>query len=252
MDPLQFGVYQRLCGTYWTRGEALIDDDYEMANIARCSKKQWLSVRPAMARMFVIEGGRWTHPKTEIALSSSRRAYDNAINRARKGAEKRWSNEGNQQVSDASSNAQAMPKHALSNANKNHNQNKKEKKDISSPSAAALEGFEDFWSAYSRHDSRRAAEKAFPRALKKVGGDLSIIVRAAKSYSRQFVTGAKDKQYQAMAASWLNGERWTDSSLRQIETQEHSEPTQAEVFAAAAAQIGDNPVSLIPSWFKGD
>ena len=55
-----------------------------------------------------------------------------------------------------------------------------------------------------------------------------------------------------MPASWLNGERWTDSSLLKIETPEHSEPTQAEVFAAAAAQIGDNPVSLIPSWFKGD
>ena len=73
--------------------------------------------------------------------------------------------------------------------------------------------FRDFWEVYSRKDDRKRAQKAFPAALKKVGGDLSLLVRAARAYSRQFVTGANDKKFQAMAASWLNGERWTDQPI---------------------------------------
>ena len=258
LDGIQSGAYLHLIGWSWMKGQAPLDDNALLARITKLTMEQWLSVRPALEPFFVISSGLWRHTRIMHDLVEAAKAHEKAVFASKRANDKRWGQDKEtaqdsvKQVSGSDANRIPTGVRIGSQPKPEPTPEPIKKEKTLAPAALALDGFDDFWSAYSRRDSRRNAEKAWPSALKKVGGDPSVIVQAAKAYSRQFITGAKSKEFQAMPASWLNGERWTDSSLLKIETPEHSEPTQAEVFAAAAAQIGDNPVSLIPSWFKGD
>ena len=251
LDGIQSGAYLHLIGWSWMKGQAPLDDDALLARITKLTMEQWLSVRPALEPFFVIASGLWRHTRIEHDLAEAHKSHEKAVSLATAAANKRWGSAKAepQPVDAASMPVTSMP--TLCQPEPYPEPIKKEK----SPAPPSLENeFEDFWAAYSRHDKRREAVKAFPAALQKVGGDPTILVKAAKRYSRQFTHGGKDKQFQAMAASWLNGERWTDPVSVAVTTPEHTLPKQttiAEDIAAAGALIEENPVSFIPSWFKG-
>lgn len=64
--------------------------------------------------------------------------------------------------------------------------------------------FGRFWSAYPRRDGRKAASKAFNKAILKV--PIEQLLGAITTY----IATKPDYQDFAMPASWLNGERWND------------------------------------------
>jgi uncharacterized protein YdaU (DUF1376 family) len=90
------GAYLMLIKHYWCTGKPLNDDDDELWRIACCdSKKEWLKLRPKIARLFHAENGELRHKRIEAELS---RAAANVAKRAdagRKGAESRWQPDGN-------------------------------------------------------------------------------------------------------------------------------------------------------------
>jgi hypothetical protein len=63
-----------------------------------------------------------------------------------------------------------------------------------------------FWEAYPRKEGKGQARKAWPKAVRTT--EATTIIAGANRYADQ--RRGQDRQYTAMPATWLNGERWTD------------------------------------------
>jgi hypothetical protein len=70
--------------------------------------------------------------------------------------------------------------------------------------------WEVFWATYPRRVAKAAARKAWDRALRRVGGDASVIVLGAARYRDD---PNREAQFTAHPATWLNGDRWEDEAL---------------------------------------
>jgi hypothetical protein len=70
-------------------------------------------------------------------------------------------------------------------------------------------GFDRFWSAYPRHQGRKAASKAFAK-LKPDAGLLEAMLTAVKRQQQTEQWQRDGGQYVPHAATWLNGRRWED------------------------------------------
>lgn len=66
--------------------------------------------------------------------------------------------------------------------------------------------FDDFWSIWPRKDAKKGASAAWDRAVKRASAQ--EIVDAARAYAAS--PHRPEKQYVPHAATWLNGDRWTD------------------------------------------
>lgn len=66
--------------------------------------------------------------------------------------------------------------------------------------------FDDFWAVWPRKDSKKTAQTAWARAIKKA--DPAAIVAAARAYAGS--PHRPEKQFVPYGASWLNAERWND------------------------------------------
>lgn len=66
--------------------------------------------------------------------------------------------------------------------------------------------WEAFWTAYPRKTGKGQARRAFPAALDKVDGDVTVLVSAALAYTRTL----SELRYACHPATWLRGERWLD------------------------------------------
>ncbi len=71
--------------------------------------------------------------------------------------------------------------------------------------------FEEFYAAYPRHVGRKAAEKAWLKAIKD-GADASAILAGAKRYADE--RRGQDPRFTKYPASWLNGGHWEDEPQR--------------------------------------
>lgn len=70
--------------------------------------------------------------------------------------------------------------------------------------------FEQFWKAYPRRTAKGNARKAFIAALKKI--DTETLLAKASQFAKQ--QAGKEPQFIPHPASWLNGERWEDETLK--------------------------------------
>jgi len=70
--------------------------------------------------------------------------------------------------------------------------------------------FAEFWNEYPRKVSRRAAEQAWPRAVKRAGGRHGQIIDGARRYAAD---PNREDGFTAHPATWLNGDRWLDDPL---------------------------------------
>ena len=66
--------------------------------------------------------------------------------------------------------------------------------------------FPEFWDAWPRKEGRAEARKAWSKATRRT--DQAVIVAAAQAYASSPFRPAR--QFVPHAATWLNGERWTD------------------------------------------
>jgi hypothetical protein len=80
---------------------------------------------------------------------------------------------------------------------------------VSPSSAAALHGFDQFWSAYPRHTAKEAARKAWAAAMAKVT-DPAVIVEGAQRFAAD---PNRVEQFTPHPATWLNAGRWDDDPL---------------------------------------
>lgn len=69
LSTLEHGAYLLLIMTYWQRGKPLPNSNERLANVARMSNEQWLSVRATLAEFFHDDGETWSHKRIDAELS---------------------------------------------------------------------------------------------------------------------------------------------------------------------------------------
>jgi len=80
---------------------------------------------------------------------------------------------------------------------------------------SVTKAFNEFWTVYPRKAAKKDAEKAFPKAIKKVR--LETMLVAIRSQARGEGWTKDAGKFIPYPASWLNGERWNDSSKIEIQ-----------------------------------
>lgn len=68
--------------------------------------------------------------------------------------------------------------------------------------------FAEFYAVYPLKRGRGAARKAWPAALRKVGGKAEVLIEAAKQYAA--LCAGTEARYIKQPSGWLNDERWAD------------------------------------------
>ncbi len=86
-----------------------------------------------------------------------------------------------------------------------------------------LKEIESLYDAYPKKVDKGHALKAIKKAIEKVGAQ--VLLDAVKRYASQW--DGKDKQFCPNPASWFNGERWEDETLR---VQPQVQPVKRRLF----------------------
>ncbi len=68
LTTAQHGAYLLLIMAYWRAGEALADDDDDLAAITRQPVKDWQRMRPKIAPFFNVIDGMWCHRRIEVEI----------------------------------------------------------------------------------------------------------------------------------------------------------------------------------------
>lgn len=76
------GAYLLLIMEYWTHG-ALPNDDESLARICLLSDKDWLKLKPSVARFFDMPS--WRHKRIEEELEKARAAYERRASAGQRG-----------------------------------------------------------------------------------------------------------------------------------------------------------------------
>lgn len=70
--------------------------------------------------------------------------------------------------------------------------------------------FDQWYKHVPRKEGKGQARRAFKAARKKA--DLPTLIEGIRRYAMQVKAKETERQYVAMPATWLNGERWTDET----------------------------------------
>lgn len=89
---LQHGIYFQLIARYFTRGEALPDDDKYLANLVGLGPREWARHRQSVAAFFRVSDGVWFHRRIEDEIADaeakvlqSKKASKASVERRRNG-----------------------------------------------------------------------------------------------------------------------------------------------------------------------
>lgn len=209
LTTLEHGAYVLLIIHYWRTGP-LPDDDRELATIARMEPRAWKGIATKLRRFFRPLDGELHHKRIDHELANAaanveqRRAAGLASAEARK-----RQREANEKPTGVDTSEPTSVPTVVGD------KDQREGKPSPSPSQSSLRSdssranvrqIEDdferrFWPLYPRKDDKGHARQAFVKACKKADPD--EIIRGLSKY--QF---SADRQYQPLAATWLNGERW--------------------------------------------
>jgi hypothetical protein len=94
-------------------------------------------------------------------------------------------------------------------------------------------GFERFWQAYPRKTAKADARKAFGKAWRKLPAfdEEAVLIGGLERAKAAWV----DAQFIPHAATWLNGERWSDEpdppATRQVHERSRNNPAQPSTRA---------------------
>jgi hypothetical protein len=91
--------------------------------------------------------------------------------------------------------------------------------------------FDAFWNAYPRRDAKGHARRAWLKAIRKC--DPSVIIEGAARYGAD---PNRSKEYTAMPATWLNGERWGDEPLPSRDNRGDRKMSEVEQMILRAAE----------------
>ena len=84
------GAYLLLIADYWTNGEALPDDDDQLAAITRLPLARWRQVRRVLEHFFEVSDGCWRHKRVERELERATDIVSERSAAGKAGAKARW------------------------------------------------------------------------------------------------------------------------------------------------------------------
>lgn len=91
LDCQSHGGYLLLIAQYWTKGEALPDNDKYLRNVVGVTAQKWTTMRPILEPFFILQDGVWYHQRIDaeldkaLVLTNKRRAASRAGHEARYG-----------------------------------------------------------------------------------------------------------------------------------------------------------------------
>ena len=156
----------------------------------------------------------WCEYQPSAADEKERRS---AISRKRSesgrvGAGKRWQND-SKPIANENDLPSPLPYRLPSDLdsktiapNPNPNPNPKTPKGVNNAHPSLEGGFNLFWAEWPRLEGKKSAFTAWSKAVKKA--QPAVIIAAAKAFADS--PYRPEKQFIPYAATWLNGERWTD------------------------------------------
>jgi uncharacterized protein YdaU (DUF1376 family) len=224
----EHGIYLLLLMLAWRRpdGRLPADEKWLRANLPPMHGRTFNRfVRDGiLKKYFTLKDGHFENKRLlkelEIATKLSRKQSENAT--------KRWAAvRENKDLADAT----AMPSQSQSHKNKNiysaapngaapdtngsGNSAKRggQESEVGDEHLGHPQDFESFWKAYPRRVGRRAAERAFLSAAKRV--EPARLISAVRNF--KFNT---DTKFVPHPATWLNQDRWADEDQRVTGTQE--------------------------------
>ena len=187
LNAEQHGAYLLLLMNYWQRGKPLDNTGERLSFVARMTPEEWEDSKEILAEFFWIDGDIWTHSRIESDLDKVRERSEQASFAGKKSAVQRAFN-------DRSTSVQRSL---------NHKEEDKDK-DIYIEQI----DFDTFWNTYPIKIGKATATKAWAKALKKATP--KEIIEGAERYAKD---PNREAEFTAHPATWLNGERWLDSSL---------------------------------------
>ena len=214
LNAQQHGAYMLLLMNYWQRGKPLDNTGDRLAYVARMTAEEWEDSREILSEFFIVDGNIWSHRRIENDLAKVREKSDQAKYAGLKSSVKRKSNARSTEPENESNETPTTVEHPLSDRSTfvehpfNH---KEEEEDIDKDENKDKDinnDFEQFWNIYPRKTGKGAARESFKRALKKT--TIDRILMGAESYLND---PNRQNAFTALAATWLNQERWDDSPL---------------------------------------
>lgn len=154
LSTLEHGAYLLLIMAYWTRGEALLDNDARLARIARISEPEWMTIRDTVGEFFTIENGLWVHNRIERELDRARSKVDQARIAGMASAERRSN------VSSTGVERQSNGK--ATNQNQNHIQTSPNGEVTPNPFAG------EAWDGWIAERKKKPTARAIALAIKKL------------------------------------------------------------------------------------
>lgn len=185
------------CVEFSTDGRFPADETPYLASVSRVRSS--LADELFDAEVWVKQDGDEVLIRDFLQHQTSREEIEARRARSQKAAEARWG----KPDSDAKS-----PPHATGNAPSNascnasrEEESREERKPPDPP------GFAEFWLLWPRREGRKAAVRAFSKAVKTVGSAEELLEQA-RTWLRD--RDGMERNFVPHAATWLNQERWTD------------------------------------------
>lgn len=196
------------CVEFSTDGRFPADETPYLASVSR--------VRPTLESE-LLDAGLWTRQGEDFVIrdflqhQTSRSELEARSERNRKAAGARW----NKSKSAPESEPDAE-RNATGNAKCNASREEKSRGEQKPPDPP---GFVEFWTLWPRGEGRKAAVRAFPKAVKTVGSAWDLVELAEKWLNER---DGMARSFVPHASTWLNGERWNDEPPPPPETTEQA------------------------------
>jgi len=232
LNAQEHGAYLLLIMHYWRTGP-LPDDDRALAAIARVERKAWVSdVGPVVREFFTMIDGKLHQSRIDKERAD---AVHNSDKR-RAAANTRWGKTKKQAECKTDANASAMHNECISPSPLPINPysplaGDKSEFDLEPPEPGRVEkareldrDFAEFWAAYPRKEAKAKAQQAFAKA-RKTASHAEILAGVRGWPWDGKLTPTAD--FRPLAASWLNGRRWSDEGVTPPQATERDEKTEA-------------------------
>lgn len=210
------GAYRRLIDKYMTGRQPLPDNDRAIASLIGCALDEWLAVAAEVRPFFIARKGKLHQKRCDMELSFQDEKSKTRSEVAKKGAEKRWSNDGELELFGCFEHAESNAEGIASECQRRGEEIRGIDSSSNRPSADVVpfrpamieEEFGVFWATYPRCVGKRAAEKAYAKARKRA--TYEAIMAGLGRYCRE--KAGTDPTYIAHPTTWLNQDRWLDSA----------------------------------------
>lgn len=234
MEADEFGAYMALLLRMYQHGGSLPNDDRILQKLSKMSHQKWRQTRSKLLANFdLTPSGELTHHRVQAELQRISKTQSVNAERAKKGADARWSSNASSMLQASDKQCSEMPIHIPSHI---HIQNSIDSGKPLSPSPdgdgmpadgaakpkPAVErpkkegelgardetGFPEFWAKYPRKEGKAPALKAWLkiRNIDTRRAAYNGLLRWLKYWE---ANGTK-RQYIPHAATWLNQSRWSD------------------------------------------